>query len=56
MTNLDLPEFDMDQFTPGAWLAGRCPDAELWLRRDDGHVSVLRSCGVAALDGLVAHA
>jgi pimeloyl-ACP methyl ester carboxylesterase len=34
----------------GAWLAARCPDAELWLRPDDGHVSVLGSCGVAALD------
>ena len=40
----------------GAWLAARCPDAELWLRPDDGHVSVLGSCGVAALDWLVAHA
>jgi hypothetical protein len=39
----------------GAWLAARCPDAELWLRPDDGHVSVLGSCGVAALDWLVAH-
>jgi pimeloyl-ACP methyl ester carboxylesterase len=40
----------------GAWLAARCPDAELWLRPDDGHVSVLGSCGVAALDWLVARA
>ena len=40
----------------GAWLAGRCPDAELWLRPDDGHVSVLGSCGIAALDWLAAHA
>jgi hypothetical protein len=40
----------------GAWLAGHCPDAELWLRPDDGHVSVLGSCGVAALDWLAAHA
>ena len=40
----------------GAWLAARCPDAELWLRPDDGHVSVLGACGVAALDWLVAHA
>jgi hypothetical protein len=40
----------------GAWLAARCPDAELWLRPDDGHVSVLGSCGVAALDWLAAHA
>jgi hypothetical protein len=39
----------------GAWLAARCPDAELWLRPDDGHVSVLGSCGVAALDWLVAY-
>lgn len=40
----------------GAWLAARCPDAELWLRPDDGHVSVLSSCGEAALDWLVAQA
>jgi pimeloyl-ACP methyl ester carboxylesterase len=40
----------------GAWLAARCPGAELWLRPDDGHVSVLGSCGVAALDWLVGHA
>jgi pimeloyl-ACP methyl ester carboxylesterase len=25
----------------GEWLASRCPTAELWLRPDDGHVSVL---------------
>jgi hypothetical protein len=25
------------------WLAGRIPSAELWLRPDDGHVSVLNS-------------
>jgi len=40
----------------GAWLAARCPDAELWLRPDDGHVSVLGSCAVAALDWLVTRA
>ena len=40
----------------GAWLAARCPDAELWLRPDDGHVSVLGSCAAAALDWLVARA
>jgi pimeloyl-ACP methyl ester carboxylesterase len=40
----------------GAWLARHCPGAELWLRPDDGHVSVLSSCGVAALDWLVARA
>jgi hypothetical protein len=58
-------EFDMEQFTPAgqaallgewAWLAARCPDAELWLRPGDGHVSVPGSCGVAALDWLVTHA
>ena len=43
------------QGRPGR-LAARCPDAELWLRPDDGHVSVLGSCGVAALDWLVAYA
>ena len=62
-------EFDMEQFTPAdqaalqghwAWLAriaglAMKGDAELWLRPDDGHVSVLGSCGVAALDWLVAH-
>ena len=40
----------------GASLAARCPDAELWLRPDDGHVSVLGSCAAAALDWLVARA
>jgi pimeloyl-ACP methyl ester carboxylesterase len=39
----------------GVWLAGHCPSAELWLRPDDGHVSVLRSSAVAALDWLVEH-
>ena len=50
---------ERDRMVPsahGAWLAARCPDAELWLRPDDGHVSVLGSCGVAALDWLVARA
>ena len=40
----------------GAWLAGHCRDAELWVSPEDGHVSVLGSSGVAALDWLVAHA
>lgn len=35
----------------GKWLARRCPAAELWLRPDDGHISVLRS-GEAVLDWL----
>ena len=33
------------------WLAQRCPAAELWLRPDDGHVSILDS-SVMALDWL----
>jgi pimeloyl-ACP methyl ester carboxylesterase len=39
----------------GQWLARRTPSAELWLRPDDGHVSVL-SAGGAALDWLSQHA
>jgi pimeloyl-ACP methyl ester carboxylesterase len=39
----------------GAWLARQCGSAELWLRPDDGHVSVLGSSAVAALDWLVDH-
>jgi len=33
------------------WLAQRCRQTELWLRPDEGHVSVLNS-GVMALDWL----
>jgi pimeloyl-ACP methyl ester carboxylesterase len=33
------------------WLARRCPSAELWLRPDDGHISVLHS-GAAAMGWL----
>ena len=32
----------------GEWLARRCPSAELWLRPDDGHISILDQ-GAAAL-------
>ena len=39
----------------GRWLAGRVPSADLWLRPDDGHISVLASA-VAALDWLREHA
>ena len=35
----------------GSWLARHTRSAELWLRQDDGHISVLSS-GVAALDWL----
>jgi len=27
----------------GEWLARRCPSAELWLRPDDGHITVLNA-------------
>jgi pimeloyl-ACP methyl ester carboxylesterase len=39
----------------GEWLARHVRSAELWLRPDDGHISVL-SAGVAALDWLREHA
>ncbi len=39
----------------GAWLARRCPSAELRLYPDDGHISVLNA-GAAALDWLREHA
>jgi pimeloyl-ACP methyl ester carboxylesterase len=35
----------------GEWLARRCPGAELWLRPEDGHISVL-NCGEAVLGWL----
>lgn len=38
------------------WLAEHCRTAELWLRPDDGHISVLGSSAVAALDWLAEHA
>jgi hypothetical protein len=37
------------------WLAGHCPTAELWLRPDEGHVSILNS-SVMAMDWLREHA
>jgi pimeloyl-ACP methyl ester carboxylesterase len=46
---------EQDRMVPashGRWLAGRIPAAQLWLRPDDGHVSVL-DASVAALDWLV---
>ena len=39
----------------GEWLARRCPSAELWLRPDDGHISILDQ-GAAALAWLREHA
>jgi pimeloyl-ACP methyl ester carboxylesterase len=39
----------------GEWLASRCPSAELWLRPEDGHLSVLGS-SPAALEWLCEHA
>jgi pimeloyl-ACP methyl ester carboxylesterase len=38
----------------GAWLARTCPNAELWERPDDGHISILME-SPAALDWLLAH-
>jgi pimeloyl-ACP methyl ester carboxylesterase len=49
---------DRDRVVPSShseWLARHCPSAELWLRPDDGHISVLGS-GVAALSWLREHA
>ena len=37
------------------WLTQRCRTAELWLRSDDGHVSILDSSAMA-LDWLREHA
>src|SRR5215216_2314442 len=31
----------------GEWLARRCPSAELWLRPDDGHISILNQSAAA---------
>jgi pimeloyl-ACP methyl ester carboxylesterase len=39
----------------GRWLGGRIRSAELWLRPEDGHVSVL-SCAEAAMDWLLERA
>jgi len=47
-----------DRLVPSShatWLARRCRTAELWLRPDDGHVSILNS-SVMALDWLREHA
>lgn len=47
-----------DRLVPSShatWLAQRCRAAELWLRPDDGHVSILNS-SVMALDWLREHA
>jgi pimeloyl-ACP methyl ester carboxylesterase len=40
----------------GTWLARRCPNAELWLRPADGHVSILASSAGQALDWLSEYA
>ncbi len=37
------------------WLAGQCRRAELWVRPEDGHVSVLSSA-VAAMEWVIQHA
>jgi pimeloyl-ACP methyl ester carboxylesterase len=33
--------------THAGWLARRIPGAELWLKPDDGHISILRSAPAA---------
>ena len=41
---------DLDQVVPSAharWLAQRIPGAELWLKPDDGHISILESAPAA---------
>jgi pimeloyl-ACP methyl ester carboxylesterase len=38
--------------THGLWLAGQCRTAELWLRPEDGHLSILNSAA-AALEWLI---
>jgi pimeloyl-ACP methyl ester carboxylesterase len=46
-----------DRIVPPAhayWLLGRCRDGELWLRPNDGHVTILDACPLA-LDWLQAH-
>jgi pimeloyl-ACP methyl ester carboxylesterase len=40
----------------GEWLARRCSSAELWLRPDDGHISVLDPGAEAAMGWLKGHA
>ena len=48
---------DADRMVPpqhGRWLADRIPDAELWLRPGDGHITALRS-GDAVLDWVARH-
>jgi pimeloyl-ACP methyl ester carboxylesterase len=47
-----------DRVVPPAhaqWLVSHCPRSELWLRPDDGHVSILDACPVA-MDWLRANA
>jgi len=45
----------LDPSSHSQWLAGHCRSAELWLRPDDGHISILSS-SVMALDWLRQHA
>ncbi|WP_407570137.1 alpha/beta fold hydrolase [Deinococcus altitudinis] len=48
---------EQDRVVPSShsrWLAGQIPSVELWLRPDDGHLSVL-NCGEAVLDWLRGH-
>jgi pimeloyl-ACP methyl ester carboxylesterase len=60
LADIDVPvllvQGGLDRVVPAAhaqWMLGRLPDAELWLRPRDGHVSVLAALPVA-LDWLLA--
>jgi pimeloyl-ACP methyl ester carboxylesterase len=62
LADVDVPvllvQGGLDRVVPQAhaqWMLGRLPDAELWLRPRDGHVSVLAALPVA-LDWLLARA
>jgi pimeloyl-ACP methyl ester carboxylesterase len=53
-----LVQGGLDRVVPashGEWLARHCPSTELWLRPEDGHISVLSS-GEAAMGWLREHA
>ena len=59
-TTIDVPflvvQGGRDRVVPpshGDWLSRRLPRAELWLRPDDGHISVLEACP-AIMDWLYA--
>ena len=46
-TSTTLPRTAPTHVSHGRWLAERTPSAELWLRPEDGHISVLHSAAAA---------